>query len=369
MNNINVIKNYGNKMDKIITVEAKPNIAFVKYWGKRDLKLNLPKNSSISMTLSNATLDGEPFKTVTSLVFSDKLNEDEFYLNGKKIDTSNKDEAKGFWIIDYIRNIAEDKRHVMLVSNNSFPTSNGLASSASGLAAMAYATVKALDLDISDKELSTIARMGSGSASRSIYGGIVLWHKGEKEDGSDSYSEPIKISPYWNDLVDLICITNSTKKKVSSTAGMQTTVQTSEFYRMRPDYAEKNIKEIMKALEENNFNSFANIIMKDSNNMHATMMDSKPPIIYINDISKDIINSIEELNKREGENIAAYTLDAGPNPHIIVKKENIKKVEDAIKDIEGIEKILKVQISETGCRLLGDEESLIKEDGLKLIPK
>ena len=153
------------------TAVCHPNLALIKYWGKRDTVLNLPAVSSISISLDN-------LKTVTSVEFSSEYKEDIFFLNNQK-----KQDKRVFSHIQKIRQLSGKTDFACIRTENNFPTSAGLASSSSGFAALTIAACKALGLELSTKELSILARHGSGSAARSIEDGFVVWHKGEREDG------------------------------------------------------------------------------------------------------------------------------------------------------------------------------------------
>lgn len=357
-------------MENVVTYRGTPNIALVKYWGKREEKLILPCNSSISLTLKGETtaVKGAPFNLYTkaSVLFSEKLAEDIFYINGKKQDLNDKDVAERFYVMNQLRSRAGNKSHVLVVSENSFPTASGLASSASGIATLIYAVSKALGLSLSEKELSIVARQGSGSACRSVMGGIVKWEKGVMADGSDSFAHQLYPASYWSDLKDIIVIVSSAKKKVSSRAGMAQTVKTSPLYVARQEVVDKHIASVEDALKKKDLSGLAEVVMKESNNMHATLLDTTPPILYLDDNSRAVIYAVEELNKNEGKVIAGYTFDAGANAHIITVEENVTKVIDWIKGIEGIEVIVVAGVG-NGTELLGDDESLI--DVLKLSSK
>ena len=357
-------------MENVITYRGTPNIALIKYWGKRDEKLILPCNSSISITLKGetTTVRGASFNlyTKTSVLFSDRLVEDAFYINGKKQDLNDKDVAERFYVINQLRLRARSKSHVLVVSENSFPTASGLASSASGIATLIYAVSKALGIALSEKELSMIARQGSGSSCRSVIGGIVKWEKGTLDDGSDSFAHQLYPASYWPDLKDIIVIVSSAKKKVSSRAGMAHTVKTSPLYEARQNVLDKHIASLESALKNKDLTKLAEIVMKESNNMHATMLDTTPPIMYMDDNSKAIVYAIEDLNKSEGKAIAGYTFDAGANAHIITIEGNKEKVISQIKNIEGIESIVIAGIG-NGPEMLGEDESLI--DSQALAPK
>lgn len=347
------------KSGKVYTAAATPNIALVKYWGKRDEKLILPMNSSISMTM------GEEFTTRTSIMFTDRITEDIFYINGDRQDLSNKDVKERFEVMDIMRRMAGTTDRAIVVSENSFPTAAGLASSASGIAAMVFAANAALGLNLDAKELSIIARQGSGSSCRSLAGGFVKWEKGSMPDGSDSHIRQIATADHWPEIVDIVAIVSSSKKKVSSRAGMKQTVETSELYKLRPKYAENSCSIIEKAIMEKDFEKFASVTIRENNNLHAVMLDTYPPIFYLNDVSKEIISAIEDLNYRAGRPIAAYTFDAGPNAQIITLEEHRDEVEKALAEIKGIEKQY-ITRPGRGPRMLSDSDSLIDVNALDI---
>ncbi|MGC8694010.1 MAG: diphosphomevalonate decarboxylase [Candidatus Micrarchaeia archaeon] len=344
-------------LDKVFTSMATPNIALIKYWGKRNDKLILPYNSSISITL------GDELNTKTSIMFTNKIKEDMFYINGKKQDLTDKEIKERFAIIDIMRKMANSDAKVLVVSENSFPTAAGLASSASGISAMVFAANAALGLNLDLKELSIIARQGSGSSCRSLAGGFVKWEKGIKEDGSDSFIRQIKPSSHWPDLINIIAIVSEDKKKVSSRSGMKQTVETSPLYKVRPEVAEERCNRLEEAILKKDFEEVAKITMQDSNTLHALMLDTYPPITYLTDVSKEIINAIHELNESKGNIIAAYTFDAGPNATIITLEKYKKEVLNALNKINGIKQIIETKVGD-GPKLL-DNSHLINEDFLK----
>jgi len=185
---------------------AHPNIAFIKYWGNEDDNLRLPSNGSISMNLAS-------LETRTEVNISSFLNEDEFFLNGKKI--SGKPQTRIQQFMEIIRRMSRDNRFSTVISKNNFPASAGLASSASGFAALALAASNAYGLQLSEKELSILARKGSGSAARSIPAGFVEWHKGKND--SESFAQTLAPANHWQ-LVDCIAVTETEPKTTGSTA-------------------------------------------------------------------------------------------------------------------------------------------------------
>ncbi len=320
--------------DGITTGIGSPNIAFIKYWGKRNGDLILPMNSSLSMTLD------ESINTKTSVELSKNFKEDTISINGEEQKPDNKDVCKLFSVINYMKKISSTDKKIHIVSENNFPTSSGIASSASGSAILVYTLSHAFNLNLPKKELSIISRQVSGSACRSMFGGLVVWNKGVLEDGSDSYANQLFGNTYWSDLIDIIAIVSVDKKKISSRAGMKQTVKTSQLYKLRPEIAEANLETAIEAITDKNFDRLADIIMRDSNSMHATMRDTWPPIVYMNDISNKIVNAVNNLNDSSSEKICAYTFDAGPNAHIITTRMHETTVIHMLNEVEEIQTTL-----------------------------
>jgi diphosphomevalonate decarboxylase len=234
-----------------------------------------------------------------------------------------------------------------IVSENNFPTAAGLASSAAGLAALVRAIADLYELPDSPADLSRIARQGSGSACRSLFGGYVAWNMGHKEDGSDSLAEQVAELSHWPEMRAAILVVSAAKKGVSSTAGMQSTVATSELFKHRAENVVPVRMERMKtAIRQKDFSTFADLTMRDSNQFHAVCLDTSPPIFYLNDTSRGIIRLVEELNRVAGKVVAAYTFDAGPNAVIYYLKENEEYVMGLLKTcFEGVQGIENVSTS------------------------
>ncbi|ANB14982.1 diphosphomevalonate decarboxylase MVD1 [Sugiyamaella lignohabitans] len=310
------------------TVTAPVNIATLKYWGKRDVALNLPTNSSISVTLSQNDL-----RTTTTASASLLYTEDELYLNGSKEDVSSKRIQTLFRELRALRKAEEDKQtgslvplskyYLRIVSENNFPTAAGLASSAAGFAALVKAVAELYQLPQSNEELSILARQGSGSACRSLFGGYVAWEMGSKADGSDS--KAVQIAPYehWPEMKAAILVVSAERKDTPSTSGMQLTVKTSSLFKERVNsVVPQRFEQMKKSILEKDFETFAHLTMADSNQFHATCLDSYPPIFYLNDVSRAAIRLVEDINKVAGEVVAAYTFDAGPNAVIYYLAQN-----------------------------------------------
>ncbi|KAF7726471.1 diphosphomevalonate decarboxylase [Apophysomyces ossiformis] len=322
---------------KTVTCTAPVNIAVVKYWGKRDTELILPTNDSLSVTLSQDILHSK-----TTISASEKFESDRLWLNGKEEDiTKNKRMHNCFRETRAIRKKMEDEAasagkpieplstyRVHVCSENNFPTAAGLASSASGLAALVYTLAQLFELPISISELSRIARQGSGSACRSLFGGFVAWEMGQQADGSDSMAVQIAPESHWPELEALVCVVSDAKKGTSSTEGMQHTIQTSPLFAERLKHVPATMDAMKKAILEKDFQSFAELTMRDSNQFHAVCLDTYPPIFYQNDTSRGIMRLVHEYNKTapDGRLKAAYTYDAGPNAVIYAPKENMSEI-------------------------------------------
>ena len=206
--------------EKVVTAVGPSNRAFVNHWGK-DPVTNRPDSASLSVTLDMKDLDGRPLRTKTSVVFSEGFKEDRLFIDGKRVDLSTRESQERFRPVDALRKEAGRNDRILVVSRNSFPSAAGIASSASGISTLVVATARALDLDLDATELSKFARKGSGSASRSLFGGTVLWERGEKDDGSDSFARQVFPADYWPLLVDVIAVVSSERKQISSTEGMK----------------------------------------------------------------------------------------------------------------------------------------------------
>lgn len=296
---------------------AHANIALIKYWGKEDEKLFLPMNSSLSLTL-------ESFYTETEVIFDDQLNRDYFYLNEKlqsKLDTE-----KISKFLDLFRNQKDIKHNALVKSINYVPTAAGLASSASGFAALAAAANMASGLNLNRRELSIYARQGSGSATRSIYGGFVEWQKGHSSE--TSYAIPIDDGKW--DIGMVVVVVSTSKKEVSSRKGMKKTIDTSPFYSPWVESSEQDLKEIKKAIKDKDFEKMGTIAERNSLKMHATMFGAKPPIIYFKPETLEVIEIVKDLRKN---GIPCYfTMDAGPNVKIICKLSQSNIIKDRLRE-------------------------------------
>eukprot|EP00967_Tisochrysis_lutea_P106615 scaffold163640_cov33-Tisochrysis_lutea.AAC.2 len=323
-----------------LTISSPTNIALIKYWGKRDSVLNLPINSSVSITLNQADL-----RTVTTVTASEHFEADELWLNGVKEELSAS--TRLLAVLREVRARAGEVREagkllvakhdwpryrVRIVSENNFPTAAGLASSAAGYAALTFALAKLYGVpDEMADELSCVARMGSGSACRSLAGGFVAWDMGRLADGTDSCARQVAPHTHWPELQVLVLVISDTKKTVSSTAGMQTSVKTSALLAHRAAaVVPQRMEQMEAAYRARDFPAVAELMMKDSNQFHATCLDTYPPVFYMNDASRSVVRMVHALNDACGATVCGYTFDAGPNAVLLTLKRHIPTVLGAI---------------------------------------
>lgn len=324
-----------------VTCTAPVNIAVVKYWGKRDEKLILPINSSLSGTIHQDTM-----RSKTTITASKDFPSDTMTLNGKEEPITKSARLNAVYNIlrDRATDFKDENGNVLIAkeewkdykisvtSENNFPTAAGLASSASGLACFTGCLASLFGFEEKfPNELTIIARQGSGSACRSLYGGWVKWLMGSAPDGSDSLAVQVADEAHWPEMRVLILVAFGGQKEVPSTGGMTTTVATSELLAYRAsNIVEKRMQDMEKAILAKDFGLFAECTMKDSNQFHATCLDTYPPIFYLNQTSKHIINIIHALNDHaKSQNkppVAAYTFDAGPNAVIYCLDENLEQL-------------------------------------------
>ncbi|EME31511.1 diphosphomevalonate decarboxylase isoform 1 [Galdieria sulphuraria] len=322
-----------------VTCTAPVNIALIKYWGKREEDKILPLNPSLSITLDVADL-----RTKTTVVASKQFDRDRLWLNGKEHDINNKrmqtcirklrQGADDLWRDGKLMIAKEEWKNYRLhiISENNFPTAAGLASSASGLACFVYSIAQLLQFkETFPGELTTIARQGSGSACRSLLGGFVLWESGTALDGSDSIARQIATGDKWKSLRVIILIVNEQQKKTSSTAGMQTSVQTSDLLKFRAkEVVSMQLSRMRDAIEKADFPTLATVTMQESNQFHACCLDTFPPIFYLNEVSKEIIQFVHDYNADNNDITVAYTFDAGPNAVLLTREENLEKLMNSL---------------------------------------
>ncbi len=306
------------------TALAHPNIAFIKYWGNRDEVLRLPANGSISMNL-------EGLETITSVMFTGSLQADTLTVNNKPIVGAGLQRVSA--LLDLVRQMAEINMHAEVISGNNFPSSVGIASSASAFAALALAASQAASLDLDEAALSRLARRGSGSACRSIPGGFVEWQIGTGD--ADSYAFSIAPSVQWR-LIDCIAMLSSEPKSTGSTDG-HALAGTSPLQAARVADNPRRLEICRNAIQQRDFTALADIVELDSDMMHAVMMTSRPPLFYWQAANLSVMHAIREAR---GNGLpVCYTIDAGPNVHAITEAAEAEHIDGLLRTIPGVREV------------------------------
>ncbi len=331
-----VIGHQPDTLNKLIPVNtqghgiAPVNIALSKYWGKRDTVLNLPMNGSVSISLPGLGTETKISLKPTAKISSPPPPIDHITLNGKMLKASDPFCIRLRTFLDLFR----PENHIFHINtHNTVPTAAGLASSASGYAALVLALNDLYQWQLTPQKLSLLARLGSGSASRSLYSGFALWHKGIQADGLDSYAEPIETQ--WPELCVGLVKINVQQKPISSTTGMQNTVNTCDLYQAWPQQAEKDMQTILKAIKQKNFEQLGQTAEHNALSMHATMMATWPPIVYWQPESLAAMQTVWQLRQ---QGVTAYfTMDAGPNLKLLFLETQKPAITQAFGEIEIIQ--------------------------------
>lgn len=299
----------------------------------------LPMNSSLSLTL-----DG--FYTLTEVTLDPSFSEDRVWFDGVPAPKDFSKKVKDF--MDQVRARSDIKGYAQIHTQNHVPLGAGLASSASGFAALAMAASKAYGLSLEPRALSLLARLGSGSASRSIFGGFVKWHKGHLADGSDSFSTPLLEQSNWiNRLCMIAVIVNQEEKSLSSREGMARTVKTSPLYGGWLDSAASDLECAEKSIFQEDLKMLGEVMEHNALKMHATMLAAKPSVQYLNSGSFEVMQKVNEL-RAEGL-LAYYTMDAGPNVKILCYKEDAPKIQSKISELKVVKNSVVCQVG-TGVK-------------------
>ena len=308
---------------------AHPNIAFIKYWGNRDKAQRLPANGSISMNLAG-------LETRTSVNFSDLFQYDSLILNGREITGAALQRVSDF--LELVRQMAGNHSRAEVISESNFPTGAGIASSAAGFAALAMAAAKAAGLNLDESGLSRLARRGSGSACRSIPAGFVEWQMGTGD--ADSYAVSIAPAAHW-DLVDCIAIVSSDPKATGSAEG-HALATTSPFQAARVADAPRRLETCRNAILQRDFAALAEIAELDSNLLHAVMMTSHPAVFYWQPASLTVMQAVREA--RANGLPVCYTVDAGPNIHVITEAAETDRTAGLLRSLPGVRDVLMAHV-------------------------
>lgn len=306
------------------TAIAHPNIALIKYWGNKNQILRIPVNGSISFNLDSLF-------TKTHIIFDPEFRTDALFINGYNITGAGLDRVVSFLI--HVRDLSGIHFHAQIHSENNFPVGTGIASSASAFAALSLAASSALGMDLSERDLSRLARRGSGSACRSIPEGFVEWYHGENDN--ESYAVSIAPIHHW-DLVDLVTVVDQKHKKIGSTVGHQF-AETSPFQIARVADTNRRLDIVRNAIKFRDFEAMADIIELDSNMMHAVMMTSQPVLMYWEKTSISIMKSVQAW--RAAGLPVCFTMDAGPNVHVITTRTCADDVYQRLSTLGGIQQI------------------------------
>ncbi|MEI8232365.1 MAG: diphosphomevalonate decarboxylase [bacterium] len=321
------------------TAQAHSNIALVKYWGKGDEKLRLPVNSSAAIALDNLT-------TTTTVEFDDSLQNDQVELVGEGFEAGEVEKVSKH--LDRVRSIAKISARAKVISQNSFPKAAGMASSASGFAALSLAAATAAGLNLSEKELSILARQGSGSASRSIPGGVSVWHAGISSE--TSYAEPIRYPKEWDLHILLVMAEDTSAKKIGSTEGMAL-APISPYFQIAVTEAEKNIEKLRISMSKGDWTAFGKVIEDECFRLHMICMTTTPNIIYWRGITVEVFQRLFKL--RESGVEAFFTVDAGPHVHVVCQGKDVGKVKSALEELSGIKTIIECGIGD-GAKVINN---------------
>jgi diphosphomevalonate decarboxylase len=302
---------------------APTNIALCKYWGKRDEELNLPLTSSLSISLGSKG-------TTTELKISSKA-EDEIFLNGGLMPNDSSFSAGLLNFLNLFR--YEQTPRFIIHTNSNVPIAAGLASSACGFASIVLALDGLFDWQLSQDELSILARLGSGSACRSLWQGFVHWHAGIRSDGMDSHGESLRAR--WPEFCVGLLIFSESEKAIPSRIAMQRTITTSALYQAWPSKVSRDLAAIKQAISNRDFQLLGKSAESNAMTMHATMLSAWPPIVYSIPETLTAMQKIWEL--REQGLQLYFTQDAGPNIKLLFLQRDIENVRAHFPEVEIIQ--------------------------------
>ncbi|MBI4671047.1 MAG: diphosphomevalonate decarboxylase [Chloroflexi bacterium] len=305
------------------------NVAFVKYWGNHDAKLRMPLNDSLSMNLDALT-------TTTTVEFDDALEQDEIVIGGEP--ANEKAKARVVEQLDRIRKEAKVAAKARVHSRNNFPSAAGLASSASAFAALTLAGTRAVGLDLGERSLSILARQGSGSAARSIPAGFTEWLAATNvtSTSEQSYARQLLPPDAW-DLRDVIALVSADAKKIGSTEG-HALAHTSPFLSERISRLPIRYHRVRRELLAKNLHDMGPDLEAEAIELHMIAMTSRPPIFYWAPGTVRVMDAVRQWRSEGLE--AYYTLDAGPNVHIIVQAKDAAEVEKRVRELGEVQQVL-----------------------------
>jgi diphosphomevalonate decarboxylase len=289
------------------TARAHPNLALVKYWGKRDEALILPHQSSVSLTLA-------PLSVVATVELGrGEAVPDEVAINGVEASGRERDRVLAF--LGLVTAGRPWLKGARVASAGDFPAAAGLASSAAAFAALALAARAAAGEPEDARLTSVLARRGSGSAARSVEGGFCAWHRGDRADGQDSHGEQLFPEGHWPQVRMVVAVVSRDEKEVHSRDGMKHTVETSPYYRAWVEDAEAEVARAVDAIRRRDLQALGTIAERNAWRMHATALAADPPLCYLRPKTLELIQAVGRLRKSGVP--AWFTLDAGPNPVVL----------------------------------------------------
>lgn len=295
------------------SARAHPNIALVKYWGKRDEELVLPHQSSLSVTLG-------PLSVTATVELGAEY--DEVEING--VTARGLERERVLRLVDRVLE-GRSPGPVRVATRGDFPPAAGLASSAAAFAALAVAARAAAGLPRSPREESILARLGSGSACRSVQGGVCVWRRGERADGADSFAEQLFGPEHWPALRMSVAIVRREEKRVKSRDGMRATVLSSPYYRAWVEDAEREIPRAIDLAARRDLAGLGELAERNAWRMHATALGADPPLCYLAPTTLAVIERVARA--REEGTPVWFTLDAGPNPVLLTEAAHEDSVE------------------------------------------
>lgn len=316
-----------------VIARANSNVAFAKYWGKRNAALNLPYTGSLSVTLAGLS-------TTVRAQVNDSLPRDRVSFDGCPAIDSEATRVRAF--LDLVRQAAERKAKLEVDVCSNFPVAAGLASSASIFAALAVAATRVFGLSLTDRELSLLARRGSGSAARSVFGGYVEWFAGESTDGTDSFAEQIAPPDHWN-LGVVVAITADGPKAVGSREGMDRAVKQSPFFPGWLESHDLDLETIRRAIVERDFVALGRAAERNCLKMHAVAMATDPPLLYWNPATVAVMQSVWRLREQGAD--AFFSIDAGPQVKVFCPCEQRADIASALNGVDGVQRTI---LSEPG---------------------
>lgn len=320
---------------------AHSNIALTKYWGKLDWKKNVPSVGSVSVTLDR-------LRTKTQVTFNHTLKYDRLVLNGKSTRGEPLRRVSDF--LDVVRRMADINYRSEVCSENNFPTAAGLASSASAFASLALASTRAAGVTMQHDRLSALARLGSGSAARSVFGGFV-----ELPPGSCSSDDPhamqIANERHWPINI-LVCVTSDSVKPIGSREAMGLTAARSPFYEAWVQSSASDLELMRTGVRERDFDSVGHLAEHSALKLHALLFSTRPGLIYWNQGTLEVIRLVQKMR---AENLPAYfTIDAGPQVKVICQERDGDIIAGQLRRLAGVSSVIKTSPG-PGARLMEDE--------------